>query len=321
MVKAGSVSVIIPVYNGAPFIAEAIRSILNQTFNDLEVIVVDDASTDKTLEVVSLFSGDKRLKVISHAHNQGAAAARNTGIKAALNSEFIAFLDADDISLPSRIERQVHYLIDHPSISCLGSSVELFGDASGSMDMLCSPDDIAASTMFSCEFLMPTLVFRSSAMRLLKGVWFIPEYGANCDWEIIARMVMLGMKVANLPDRLVLYRRWESQMTAKIIDTIDCPATGLRSDMLAWYGIKKDQQDILSHMVASPCYWPIEYQHSEPIDQDRVDSWLDFIEQHSRAYFPSEKLNSSSVSKIIARCRAKNDCNFEVDSRLRAAAI
>ena len=99
------VSVVIPTFNGALHLAKSIQSVLDQTYQDLEVIVVDDASTDCTLETVSQFC-DRRLRCVRHEANRGVAAARNTGVKAA-TGEYLAFNDSDDEWMPHKLERQI----------------------------------------------------------------------------------------------------------------------------------------------------------------------------------------------------------------------
>ena len=106
------VSVVIPTYNRATLLGRSIKSVLNQTFQDFEIIVVDDASADKTEEVV-LSIGDPRIQYLKHETNRGGAAARNTGIKAA-KGEFIAFQDSDDEWLSDKLEKQVKILANAP---------------------------------------------------------------------------------------------------------------------------------------------------------------------------------------------------------------
>lgn len=105
-----SVSVIIPTYNKAHLLGRAVQSVLNQTYQDFEVIVVDDCSSDNTERVVIGFDDD-RIRYIRHEENKGAAAARNTGIKAA-EGEYIAFLDSDDEWLSEKLEKQVRAFAD-----------------------------------------------------------------------------------------------------------------------------------------------------------------------------------------------------------------
>jgi glycosyltransferase involved in cell wall biosynthesis len=100
-----TVSVILPTYNRAHTVVRAILSVLNQTYQDLELIIVDDASTDDTRQVVAGFD-DERIKYIRHEDNRGAAAARNTGIRASRGT-YVAFQDSDDEWLPGKLERQV----------------------------------------------------------------------------------------------------------------------------------------------------------------------------------------------------------------------
>jgi glycosyltransferase involved in cell wall biosynthesis len=108
-----TVSVVIPTYNRAHLIRKSIQSIINQAYKDLEIIVVDDSSSDNTEEIVKSFK-DERIRYIRHENNRGAPAARNTGIKAA-KGEYIAFEDSDDEWLPQKLERQMKVFENAPS--------------------------------------------------------------------------------------------------------------------------------------------------------------------------------------------------------------
>lgn len=116
------VSVIIPAFNAAFYIKDAIQSIFDQDYKNIEVIVVDDGSSDRTVAEASAF--DERVRVLQQA-NAGAAAARNRGLAAA-RGEFIAFLDADDIWLPGKLMAQVGYLLTHPEIGMVTSNFLLW---------------------------------------------------------------------------------------------------------------------------------------------------------------------------------------------------
>lgn len=107
-----TVSIIIPTYNREQLIARSVKSVLNQTYQDFEIIIVDDASTDNTEEVVSSFN-DERIRYVRHEENRGEAAARNTGIKAA-KCNYIAYQDSDDEWLPEKLARQMELLENAP---------------------------------------------------------------------------------------------------------------------------------------------------------------------------------------------------------------
>ena len=115
------VSVIMAAYNADKYIAEAIESILSQTYQNWELIIADDASSDKTVEIINEYTKrDSRIKLICQDKNSGPAAARNEAIKKSLG-KYIAILDSDDISLPARLEEQVKFLEGHPDFGIIGS--------------------------------------------------------------------------------------------------------------------------------------------------------------------------------------------------------
>lgn len=124
------VSVIIPTYNQAGYLAAAVQSVLGQTFGDFELIVVNDGSTDNTKEEAFRFS-DPRVRYI-YQENRGLSAARNTGIQAS-TGEYIALLDSDDIWLPQKLELQIGLLASHPEVALVYSDADLFDDQSGAV--------------------------------------------------------------------------------------------------------------------------------------------------------------------------------------------
>jgi len=113
------VSVIIPSYNCARYVEEAIESVLNQTYNYLEIIVVDDGSTDNTREVLKEYIGNGQIKYV-YQENQGPGAARNTGIKCA-KGDYIAFLDSDDTLTENSIEKRMNLIIRSPEVGLVFS--------------------------------------------------------------------------------------------------------------------------------------------------------------------------------------------------------
>lgn len=132
MNKKPTVSIIIPTYNRAHLVGRAIQSVLNQTYKDFELIIVDDGSTDNTEDITKEFQKkNERINYIRHEKNKGGSAARNTGIKVA-RGEYIAFLDSDDEWLPTKLEKQTSYFNKCPNsvgaIYCLSYSQD---DSSG----------------------------------------------------------------------------------------------------------------------------------------------------------------------------------------------
>src|SRR6185312_9442504 len=115
------ITVLMPAYNAGKYIREAVQSVLRQTYRDFELLIVNDGSTDDTLEIALSFT-DPRVVVVNKEH-KGIAAALNTGLKLA-TAPFIARFDADDICMPTRLETQFNFLQDHPDYVLVGSDAE-----------------------------------------------------------------------------------------------------------------------------------------------------------------------------------------------------
>ncbi|MBR3510480.1 MAG: glycosyltransferase family 2 protein [Alphaproteobacteria bacterium] len=128
MSKTPKISVLMSAYNTEKYIAESIESILNQTFKDFEFIIINDGSTDKTAQIIKKYAKqDKRIKFIDCKKNAGLIAALNKGLELC-RGKYIARMDADDISVPTRFEKQIKYMEKHPECGVLGGLHEKFGD-------------------------------------------------------------------------------------------------------------------------------------------------------------------------------------------------
>ena len=128
------VSIIIPTYQRAHFVVNAIRNAQAQTYQDIEIIVVNDGSTDETATVLAEFS--EQIVLIHHQENRGLSAALNTGIRAS-TGQYIAYLDDDDLWLPEKLEKQVRYLEEHPNIGLLYSDGFYFSEKAGLFPTTC----------------------------------------------------------------------------------------------------------------------------------------------------------------------------------------
>jgi glycosyltransferase involved in cell wall biosynthesis len=158
------VTVVMPAYNAAQFIDEAINSIRGQTLTDWEMIVVDDGSTDATKDIAEGHAAeDRRIRVIYQA-NAGQAAANNRAIPEA-RGEYIARMDADDVSLPERLLRQTAFLDENPTMAAVGSGVDLIDDSGrrgGRMSFHFTPDEVRCALLVHKQacLLNPTVMFR-----------------------------------------------------------------------------------------------------------------------------------------------------------------
>ena len=201
------VSVIMPVYNGDGFLAEAIASILGQTYTDFELIIIDDGSTDGTADIIRKYAErDERIVPVMLDKNVGNASARNRGIERA-KGEYIAAMDSDDISLPDRLRRQVDYLDANPHIGCLGANMHSLSQElkyTWTSNVPNAHCQIAWGTIMGGGMVGPLAMMRRAPLSAVGGY----EEGRRMDddLELWSRLIE-KTRFANLPDILLLYRR------------------------------------------------------------------------------------------------------------------
>jgi glycosyltransferase involved in cell wall biosynthesis len=202
------VSVVIPVYNGEPFIAECLLSVYRQTYRSIEVIIVDDGSTDRSLAIIEQFAGGKK---IIRQQNKDVCHARNAGIRAA-SGDFIAFLDQDDLWQPDKLEKQAAVFQKNPEVDLVFTDLIKFFP-SGKRHHAADKDRLARSltdenlfdTLVRKNVLMPSAVMVRRASIVAAGL-FDEQFKTCGDYELWLRMAALGMKFFYLPEALTLYR-------------------------------------------------------------------------------------------------------------------
>ena len=202
-----SISVLMPVYNTETYLAEAIQSIIAQTYVDFELLVIDDGSTDNSFQIAKEFAQlDARVRPIHKAENQGLVSALNLGLDLA-RGEYIARMDADDISLPERLEKQITYLRVHPEVGVIGSRIR-YMDAKGNLSTIPKTArldiNIRWSLFFENPFSHPVVMMRKSIIDQHHL-----RYSSNAehveDYEFWGRFLLVS-KGANLPEILLHYR-------------------------------------------------------------------------------------------------------------------
>jgi glycosyltransferase involved in cell wall biosynthesis len=196
------VSILMTVYNGMPYLRPAVESALSQTLRDFRFVIVNDGSTDGTDAYLDQLS-DPRVLVL-HQSNQGTAAAANHGLTHC-NTEFVARMDSDDISLPTRLEAQRAFLLARPEVGLVGTQVAPLGSvrAGRSLRLPLAHEEIDAALLAGRHGLAhSSIMFRSELLRRLGGYWSQPLVD---DWDMMLRMGEVA-KLANLDRLLHLYR-------------------------------------------------------------------------------------------------------------------
>ncbi|HUG15036.1 MAG TPA: glycosyltransferase [Thermomicrobiales bacterium] len=203
------VSVVMTAYNADRFIAEAIESVLRQTHCDFEFIVVDDGSSDRTLEIIRNYACvDRRIRVVAHA-NWGVARSTNHAIDLA-TSDWVVRMDADDVMLPNRIERQIAFISDHPGIAVASSLVHMI-DGDGNVRWTTSSDLVdreAFQRYLRANKVMP--IFQPAAIfdkRVIQSVGgYRPQFRYSQDSDLWQRVAEQGHLILIQPEPLLKYR-------------------------------------------------------------------------------------------------------------------
>jgi glycosyltransferase involved in cell wall biosynthesis len=197
------ISVIIPVYNGKKFLPEAVKSVLKQNYEPLEIIIVDDGSTDGTSELQN--SLGEQVHFIFQ-NNKGPAAARNTGIKAA-KGEFLAFLDSDDLWPSDKLKLQTNYLLNDPDIQVVLGQTKRF-DSEHKYEK-----DFAGKQNPVISVQIGSALFRRTAFEKVGDLDEGLQYSEDHDWFLRAREK--GIKILVLENTTLYHRRHNDNMTNK----------------------------------------------------------------------------------------------------------
>lgn len=210
IVKKPLISVVMPVFNGANFLSQAIESILKQTNSNFEFIIIDDGSTDNSAQIIQQFQkSDERIVFISR-ENQGLSKSLNEGIDLA-SGVWIARMDADDISTLDRFEKQLAWLEQTGADIC-GSWIECFGDVSSIIYRHPETDSgIKMGLLFGSLLAHPTVIVKAS---IIKEIRYDDSWNKAEDYELWTRMALRGVKMTNFPQVLLRYRVHSSQISS-----------------------------------------------------------------------------------------------------------
>lgn len=213
------ISVVMPVYNGAEFLATAIKSILNQTFFDFEFIIVNDGSTDDSPNIIDEFArSDNRIKIITNLSPLGKAGdkAKEMGIQLS-RGKYIAIMDADDVAKPRRLEMQFNFMEKNPDVFLCGTWAEYI-DKKEEVFLEWRPDTehekIVANLYYKNSIIHPTFFFRNENFE---DGFYETKYNYYNDYYTQFKWIRKGKKLANVPEILLSYRLSGSSTTQSSI--------------------------------------------------------------------------------------------------------
>lgn len=241
------VTVLLPVYNAGPYLAETIESILAQTLTDFEFIIIDDCSTDDSLAVAQRYAAqDSRVRVLANEHNRGRAYADNRG-HALARGRYIAKMDADDIAVPHRLQTQADFLAATPQIGVTSSYLQAFGASDALYKYPLLPDEIRSFLLFNMPVGNPGVFFRRELLTQFDLDYdeaILDTFGEDYEW--VARVARVTA-IQNLPEVLLRYRTFPAAHKADVHARRTAKANLIREKLLQQAGFQFSPRELHVH--------------------------------------------------------------------------
>ena len=234
------VTVLMSVHNGEAYLSEAVESILSQTYQNFEFLIVNDASTDRSASILVEYQ-DARIRIIRNEHNLGLTRSLNKGL-AQVKGKYVARMDADDVSYPLRLERQVTFMEQHPEVGLCGTWGKLLGlKDKYNRTFPTNNNELQVSLLCYNPFIHPSVVLRSDVLRALDKP-YDQRFRYAQDYELWTRVAERS-EITNLPETLVGYRVHEGQISSHRRQEQDQCVTQVVQTQLKKLGIEASPQE------------------------------------------------------------------------------
>lgn len=237
------VSILMSVHNGLPYLEQAVDNILKQTFADFEFLIVDDASTDGTLAFLESLD-DPRIRIIKHSTKQGLAKSLNEMAREA-SGRFIARMDADDISEPTRFEKQVAFLESHPGVGVLGTAAVMIdknGKRLRDYPVLTGHLPIKWRALFANPMAHPSVMLHR---EILIANPYDESYPNSQDYELWSRLLFdKGINFANLDEKLLRYRIHSSSTTSSKQKKAELSTATMLKNIKRYFDLNPTQESL-----------------------------------------------------------------------------
>ena len=288
------ISIVLPLYNGASYIQETMDSLLEQSFSDFELIVVDDASTDDSGKKVLRYR-DSRIRYERNTHNLGMAHTRNRGLKLA-RGDVVVMSDQDDISMPDRLLLQYQYLHDHPECMLVGGWSRHFGGARGIYRYVTDYAKIRMRMLGDSQFSHPSVAFRRKLV-VEHGLRYEQDYAPADDYRLLAQ-ITARFPVANIPHEIIRYRVHDRQHSQTSADLLVQRADRVRVAYLEQI-LSMRLNDAQARLHAQALY-------PRAVDKETFllqVAWLLQLLDRARGVFDTRELQNYFVERLVGTLR------------------
>ena len=245
--QAPLVSIVLPVYNGEKYLAESLDSLFAQTYQNWELVIINDGSTDGTENLILNYQ-DKRIRYLSNDGNKGIIFSLNRGIEES-NGKYIARLDADDIALPTRIEKQVEFLSENPEFAMCGSyfqTIDSNGKLLKNVEFPSNNRDAQSFLLLHNCFCHSAIMMRTNIAKELK---YDEKFQICEDYDLWYRISRTG-KILNLPVFTTLYRVHDNNMSTRKSEIMFVHVNKINKRILDDLGIEYSKSELAAHSHA-----------------------------------------------------------------------
>ncbi len=297
------VTVLMPVYKGERYLREAMESILGQTFTDFEFLIINDGSTDNSVDIILSYS-DSRIRLVHNDGNLGLTASLNKGLGLA-QGEFIARMDADDISRPERLARQVSFMDANPLVGVCGSWVQFFPKTNNNVWKLPErSEEIRCWQFHTVGVAHPSVMMRRQLFAELR-LLYDPQCRYSQDYELWGRALQY-MEFANIQKVLLDYRISPGQICAVYGSEQQALVASLRLQRVRELGIVPTQDEQQLHEMIMNGAMPPESTHL-----DRAEQWLLQLESANRAIgtYPADFFSRRLLDIWFSTCISLADAS------------
>ena len=299
-------TVIMPVYNGEKYLKEAVDSVLNQTFTDFDLLILNDNSSDATASILEDYvKKDDRVVVVTKTSNEGPANLRNEGIEKA-NTPLIALLDADDIALPTRFEKQIKVLEADNELALCGTWFTIFGDKKEKViKHAVEYADLKVQFLHSCGLGNSTVMFKKDAIKDLR---FEHEYVPAEDYGLWSEFIA-NSKFYNIPESLVRYRWHPGNISQTKEENLRIAEVAIKKRQLTRLGIDQNSENAI-YYVNAVCLK--RKQSFEDIKQTITASY-ELLEKNKTIQFYNQNVFHKHIERTILRTirnAKKNNLNY-----------
>ncbi len=242
-------AVLMPVYNAASFLKEAIDSVLRQSFRDFEFLIIEDGSTDGSLDIIKSYS-DPRIRIIENKKNLGLVESLNKGLNL-LACEYIIRMDADDVCMPGRFKKQIGFMDANPDVGVCGSWIEVFSGKNKNLRPAPTRhEEIFPAMLFNSMIYHPSSILRRSSLNSAGGFYDKSACPAE-DYDYWVRLGAEGVRFANIPEALLRYRLHGNNSGQDYLSLQHGQTEKVRLKLLGFLSLIPDGEEFLVHNMIS----------------------------------------------------------------------